>query len=511
MGSGGGATTTSPSATTPATTWPSRASSSTTSPSATTGSRASSDRPTPTASTRTRPPPTASGTPSTSAPCPRSGTAWPTWGCRRATTTATCRSSPSTAPSTCRSRPRSTEFFADAAAGHPAVVHLPRSGASSGRPRTTTTRTPTSAGARTSWAGSCRRLVESPQWASTLLIITYDEWGGFFDTVAPAAIPGPRGQPRRQTRPAPTTPRPGSACRPSSCRPSPVGGASRRRPSSTPRSSSSSSGGSACRRSPRRRGVQEPRQGAGLPPPGHQRPRRSSCRPTLGPIPAVMSCASPPSGRRRRQSPGPSSRRPTCSVGGRSARRASQHRCTSSCPPTSCSSGAPRCSSPACSARGWPTGCGCPACCCSSASGMAIGDDGLDLVSLADAELTQGLAVAALVRHPLRGRAEHPVPDLREVAAPALSLATIGVFATAGVRRGRRRPAPRRRRHHRPADRRRGGLDGRRRGVLRAAAAWPCPRRLGHLLEAESGANDPMAVLLTVGLLGGVGGPRRRR
>lgn len=32
-------------------------------------------------------------------------------------------------------------------------------------------------------------LVESPQWSSTLLVITYDEWGGFFDTVAPPRFP----------------------------------------------------------------------------------------------------------------------------------------------------------------------------------------------------------------------------------------------------------------------------------------------------------------------------------
>ena len=32
-------------------------------------------------------------------------------------------------------------------------------------------------------------LVESPLWPSTLLIITYDEWGGFFDTVAPPRFP----------------------------------------------------------------------------------------------------------------------------------------------------------------------------------------------------------------------------------------------------------------------------------------------------------------------------------
>jgi phospholipase C len=32
-------------------------------------------------------------------------------------------------------------------------------------------------------------LVQSPQWSSTLLIITYDEWGGFFDTVVPPRFP----------------------------------------------------------------------------------------------------------------------------------------------------------------------------------------------------------------------------------------------------------------------------------------------------------------------------------
>jgi phospholipase C len=32
-------------------------------------------------------------------------------------------------------------------------------------------------------------LVEGPQWGSTLLVLTYDEWGGFFDTVAPPRFP----------------------------------------------------------------------------------------------------------------------------------------------------------------------------------------------------------------------------------------------------------------------------------------------------------------------------------
>ena len=32
-------------------------------------------------------------------------------------------------------------------------------------------------------------VVRSPQWSSTLLVITYDEWGGFFDTVRPPRFP----------------------------------------------------------------------------------------------------------------------------------------------------------------------------------------------------------------------------------------------------------------------------------------------------------------------------------
>lgn len=34
-----------------------------------------------------------------------------------------------------------------------------------------------------------KAIVESPQWERTLLIVTYDEWGGFFDTVVPPRFP----------------------------------------------------------------------------------------------------------------------------------------------------------------------------------------------------------------------------------------------------------------------------------------------------------------------------------
>ncbi|MBO2461370.1 alkaline phosphatase family protein [Actinomadura violacea] len=35
-------------------------------------------------------------------------------------------------------------------------------------------------------------IIDSPNWARTLLVINYDEWGGFFDHVAPPAGPDPR-------------------------------------------------------------------------------------------------------------------------------------------------------------------------------------------------------------------------------------------------------------------------------------------------------------------------------
>ncbi|MFL6204022.1 MAG: potassium/proton antiporter [Acidimicrobiales bacterium] len=132
--------------------------------------------------------------------------------------------------------------------------------------------------------------------------------------------------------------------------------------------------------------------------------------------------------------------------------------------------------------------------------GMAIGDDGLDLISLSDPELTQGLAIAALVVILYEGGLSIRLPDARRVAAPALSLATLGVLVTGGVVALVAAPLL-------DVDRTTALLIGAVVASTDAAAVFASlrrvavPRRLGHLLEVESGANDPMAVMLTVGLL----------
>ncbi len=142
--------------------------------------------------------------------------------------------------------------------------------------------------------------------------------------------------------------------------------------------------------------------------------------------------------------------------------------------------------------------------------GMAIGDDGLDLVSLSDPELTQALAVAALVIILYEGGLSIRLPEVRRIAAPALSLATIGVFVTSGVVALMAGPLL-------DVDRTTALLIGAVVASTDAAAVFTAlrrvrmPRRLGNLLEVESGANDPMAVMLTVGSAGRVGGPSRRR
>jgi potassium/hydrogen antiporter len=132
--------------------------------------------------------------------------------------------------------------------------------------------------------------------------------------------------------------------------------------------------------------------------------------------------------------------------------------------------------------------------------GMAVGDDGLGLISFDDAELAQRIGVAALVIILFEGGLSTSMTDARRVARPAALLATGGVLITAaavavvvGVATDTSPTTA--------------ALIGAVVASTDAAAVFavlrgaPVPRRLAALLETESGGNDPMAVLLTIGIL----------
>ncbi|MBW3603644.1 MAG: potassium/proton antiporter [Actinobacteria bacterium] len=134
------------------------------------------------------------------------------------------------------------------------------------------------------------------------------------------------------------------------------------------------------------------------------------------------------------------------------------------------------------------------------AVGMVVGDDGLDWISLSDPVLVQSLGVGALVIILFEGGLTTDVRHLRRGAAPGVVLATVGVLITAGITALGAMwlldvPS------------RAAWLVGAIVASTDAAAVFdllrraPLPERLSAVLKIESGANDPVAVLLTVGLL----------
>jgi potassium/hydrogen antiporter len=134
------------------------------------------------------------------------------------------------------------------------------------------------------------------------------------------------------------------------------------------------------------------------------------------------------------------------------------------------------------------------------ALGMVAGSDGLGLITFDDPELVQNVGVVALLFILFEGGLTTKPTDLRLAALPGTLLATVGVLITAaitafgvwlllGVQ---------------PVT---AGLIGAVVASTDAAAVFsmmrttPLPRRVSALLRLESGANDPIAVMLTVGLL----------
>ncbi len=134
------------------------------------------------------------------------------------------------------------------------------------------------------------------------------------------------------------------------------------------------------------------------------------------------------------------------------------------------------------------------------ALGMLFGDDGFGLVSLDDAELVQNVGVVALLFILLEGGLTTKPTDLRLAALPGLLLATLGVVLTAAVTGVGVWLLL-------DVDPLTAGLIGAVVGSTDAAAVFsmmrttPLPRRTAALLRVESGSNDPIAVMLTVGLI----------
>jgi potassium/hydrogen antiporter len=132
--------------------------------------------------------------------------------------------------------------------------------------------------------------------------------------------------------------------------------------------------------------------------------------------------------------------------------------------------------------------------------GMLAGEDVLGLVPLDDVELVQNIGVVALLFILLEGGLTTKPTDLRLAALPGTLLATVGVLVTASVTGVCIWLVL-------DVDPVTAGLIGAVVASTDAAAVFsmmrttPLPRRVAALLRVESGSNDPIAVMLTVGLL----------
>src|SRR4051812_38632088 len=132
--------------------------------------------------------------------------------------------------------------------------------------------------------------------------------------------------------------------------------------------------------------------------------------------------------------------------------------------------------------------------------GMAIGSDGLGWIEFDDVELARTIGVVALVLILFEGGLAAGWREIRPVIVPSISLATIGTLLTAvivglaaawlldlstlqGLLLGSIVAA----------------TDGA--AVFSVLRGSSIERRLARVLEAESGLNDPVAIVLVLGLI----------
>ncbi|MEY2400373.1 MAG: potassium/hydrogen antiporter [Ilumatobacteraceae bacterium] len=132
--------------------------------------------------------------------------------------------------------------------------------------------------------------------------------------------------------------------------------------------------------------------------------------------------------------------------------------------------------------------------------GMAVADDGLELVHFADARLAQNVAIVALVVILFEGGLATAPEAVRRAGAPAAVLATVGVVITAAIAAAGAALV-----FDVPAST--SLLMGAVVASTDAAAVFGAlrgqamPPRVRDLLQMESGLNDPLAVMLTIGMV----------
>jgi potassium/hydrogen antiporter len=132
--------------------------------------------------------------------------------------------------------------------------------------------------------------------------------------------------------------------------------------------------------------------------------------------------------------------------------------------------------------------------------GMLVGDDGFGLISVDDTVLVRDLGIVALLLILFEGGLTTKPTDLRLAAVPGMLLATAGVVVTAAVTGVGAWLIL-------DIDPLTAALLGSVVASTDAAAVFsmmrttPLPRRVSALLRIESGANDPIAVMLMVGVL----------
>lgn len=147
-----------------------------------------------------------------------------------------------------------------------------------------------------------------------------------------------------------------------------------------------------------------------------------------------------------------------------------------------------------------------PASLISLAVGMLVGSDMLGWVNVDDAALVRDLSIVALIIILFEGGLTTKPSAIREAGIPGFILSSVGVVLTAGV------TAVVSQLVFRPGWET-AMLIGAVVASTDAAVVFdllrraPLPRRLASILEVESGANDPFAFLLTIGVVEALLGP----